>query len=411
MSKVIGIFAFFLIIIAISAGFLYITMPQSLETLKSEIIYSVGKNGVAMEIDNARFSYPNKIIFEGIGAMNSARMFAVAETCELKISPFDYAKAFFQNKFQNKKIELSDFVREINIDDLILVNTKGKIEDLEEIFKSGENIIYTKAKIFFDDKILKKWIYVIKADQIDIFGNTIENVEVAGIVSHENVYINFDLLGNRFDLLANIRWEDMMLMAVNLSFENIYLQRLMPSDINATGKLSGMIVPSVLPPSLSGISSIDDIIKGTKAEISLSIKDFKLGDNKFSQPILDAIQFVGIDNLNFQEITADIDYSYENAKIKNLVADNFKYKVSATGFFAPKTQKFNLDTEIHFNPDMKMIIQRNIWNALTKSETNKEARILTGTISGNGNNVSISLDGEIMKKGVNSILKEIEKLF
>lgn len=411
MSKVIGIFAFFLIVIAIFAGFFFYAMPQSLETLKSEIISSADKNGFAMEIGNAQFTYPDKIIFEEIFAMNGARMFAASEKCELIISPFNYLKAIFRNKFKNKKIELSDFVKEIITDDLVLVNNSGKIENPEEIFKSGKNIIYANARIFFDGETLNKWIYSIKTENINIFGNSIENFEAAGVAGSENIAFNFNFLGGDFKLLANVRWEDMMLMAVNLSFENVDLQKILPADINAEGKLSGKIIPSSLPPSLAGISSFDDIIKGTKAQCRLSVKDFKLGGNKAFQSILDAVQFVGIENLNFREITADIDYSYENSRIKSLVADNFKYKVSTTGFYIPKTQKFNLDTEIHFNPDMKMVIQRNIWNAMTKSKTNKEARIITGTISGNSSNVSISLDSEIMKKGVNSILKEIEKLF
>lgn len=410
MSKIIGIFVFFLMIIAVSAAIFHFTVPQSLETLKSEIISEANKNGFEMEIEKVKFVYPDIVEFENIFAMNELGIIANTESCKLKTSIFDYVKSVFQKRFQDKDVEFKDFTNDITIDELKLFFVKNGTKELENAFETGENMVNASLKIFFDSQSSNNWFYSLKTDSLGIFNHSLKNVAAFGIVGSENISLNFNYLGGNFLVAMQCDWKNSMLVSMNISFENIDLQQIIPDNINASGLLSGTINPTKFP-TFSTDNLIDDIIMNTEAECSLSVKNFKLDDNKFSKPILDAVLFVGINDLNFQELTANIYYSYLNTDIKNLLADNFKYKVSAQGSLIPKTQKFNLNTEIHFNPDMKFVIQRNIWNSMLSAEPNNEGRKLTGKISGNTNNVSVTLDGEIMKKGINSILSEIEKLF
>jgi len=115
--------------------------------------------------------------------------------------------------------------------------------------------------------------------------------------------------------------------------------------------------------------------------------------------------------LDFSKITANLDYSRSKLQINNFLADNFKYAVSANGYYIPENQKIDFDVQIHFNPDMKFVIKKEIWNTMTAAEPKNEGRIIGGRVGGTLNNYYVSLDIDVVKRGVNSLLKEIEKLF
>jgi hypothetical protein len=243
------------------------------------------------------------------------------------------------------------------------------------------------------------------------FGDfTISKIEISGILDSNitNFTAKLDAFCGQIYVIADYDFQKSDVNIQKISLQNIDLQQILPDDINASGAVFGEIIPQKLPASFS---NLDEIFQKTVAECSLSVKNFKFEDKKISKPILDAVYFVGINDLNFKEITANFNYSYLNTRVKKFRADNFKYAISATGFFIPKSQNFDFDTEIHFNPDMKGVIQKNIWNSLLPSVPNNEGRKLTGKISGNPNNISVMLDTEIIKKGINSILNEIKDIF
>ena len=389
MSKVIGFFAIFVVIIACSAVFF---LPKTLISFENGIISGAEKNGFLLKIGNTSFSFPDKIVFENaevLSILNNDFSAKISHTA-LDFSLTDYIKSLFKS---NRTI--SDF------------SNTAQLSDISLFFQDTEILPNAKAVINFTSDNLK---YKISADRFNYGDFNASKITIDGTFdsTKTDFTANIEIFGGLIKFIADYDLQRNHLELSKIALQDIDLPQILPDDVKITGKLSGEIIPRALP---HNFSNFDEILENTEAECVLSIKNFGFEDKKISKPILDAVYFVGINDLNFREITANFDYSHSNLRVKNLRADNFKYAVELNGFFIPKTQRFDFNTEIRFNPDMHFAIQRNVWNAMTRTEPNNQGRKITGKISGNGSDISVSLDSEIMRRGVNSILSEIKNIF
>ena len=392
MSKIIKIFAIFAVFFVLLAVSAVIFLPKSLVFFENEMILASERSGFLMSIENTAFVFPDKIVFENaeVSSLANRDFSAKISHFALDFSITDYIKSLFK---RNRTVfDFSDVV---------------ELSDISLFFKENEILSNAKARINFTPDGLN---YKIFTDGFNYGDFEISDIEIDGFL--DSISTNFTIKTEVFGGIANVFADYDLLknkFSINrITLQNIDLPKILQNDINIAGRLSGEIIPQELP---RNFSNLDEILKYTKAECVLSIRNFRLKDMNFSRPITDAVQFVGINSLDFQEITARINYSYENTRVSQIIADNFKYAFHLSGTFIPKTQRIDFYTEIIFNPDMKFAIQRNIWNSMLPAGTNGQGRKLTGRISGSGSNVSVSLDGEIMRRGVNSLLSDLRNLF
>jgi hypothetical protein len=396
MSKVIVIFAVFLTILAMGVSILTtIYLPNSLELMKAEIVETSAKNGFETKIESAAFKFPNLVEFSGVCVGDfSKNIRANAKSFQLEISFLDDVKAIFRQKIKKSKIGINDFsnfAKLKNVDFFV----SGK-----EIFSDGE------ADLYFENGALK---YDLSADKTGAFYFPVKKIEANGTIDSGFLGINSNvkILGGNLALKADCYLHTYLFKDVVLNFSGIEIKDIFPAA-EVSGKMSATLL---LGGDIDIKSNFAKILKEKQATCSIEINGFKYDNLKHSKTILSAVSFLGINNLDFSKITADLDYSRSKVKINNFLADNFKYAVSANGYYIPENQKIDFDVQIHFNPDMKFAIRKEIWNAMLTAEPKNEGRKIGGKVSGNVNNYSVSLDNDVMKKGVNSLLKEIEKLF
>ena len=396
MSKVIVIFAVFLTILAMGVAILTaVYLPNSLESMKAEIVETGAKNGFETKIESAAFKFPNLVEFGEVSVGDfSKNIQANAESFQLEISFLDYAKATFKKKIKKAKIGISDFsnfAKLKNVD--FFVNGK-------EIFSDGE------ANLYFENGALK---YELATDKAGTFYFPVKKIEASGTIDSEffGINSNIKIFDGNLALKANCDLNTYLLKDVVLNFSGIEIKDVFPTA-GVSGKMS---VAALVEGGVDIKSDFAKILKKKLAACSIEISGFKCDNSKYVKPILSVVPYLGITNLDFLKITADLNYSHSKMKINNFLADNFKYAVSASGYYIPENQKIDLDVQIHFNPDMKFVIKKEIWNAMLAAEPKNEGRKIGGKVSGSVNNYYVSFDIDVVKRGVNSLLKEIEKLF
>jgi len=396
MSKVIVIFAVFLTILAMGVAILTtVYLPNSLESMKAEIVETSAKNGFETKIESAAFNFPNLVEFSEVSVGDfSKNIRANAESFQLEISFLDYAKALFRKKIKKAKVSISDFsnfAKLKNVDFFV----SGK-----EIFSDGE------ANLSFENGALK---YELSADKAGAFYFPVKKIEASGTIDSEffGINSNIKIFDGNLALKANCDLNTYLLKDVVLNFSGIEIKDVFPTA-GVSGKMS---VAALVEGGVDIKSDFAKILKKKLAACSIEISGFKCDNSKYVKPILSVVPYLGITNLDFLKITADLNYSHSKMKINNFLADNFKYAVSASGYYIPENQKIDLDVQIHFNPDMKFVIKKEIWNAMLAAEPKNEGRKIGGKVSGSVNNYYVSFDIDVVKRGVNSLLKEIEKLF
>ena len=396
MSKVIVIFAVFLTILAMGVAILTtVYLPNSLESMKAEIVETSAKNGFETKIESAAFNFPNLVEFSEVSVGDfSKNIRANAESFQLEISFLDYAKAIFRKKIKKAKIGISDFSNFAKLKDVdFFVNGK-------EIFSDGE------ANLYFENAVLK---YDLSSDKAGDFYFHVKKIEANGTIDSGFLGINSNIkiLGGNLEIKANCDLNTYLLKDVVLNFSGIEIKDVFPAA-GVSGKMSAAVL---VGGDIDIKSNFAKILKEKQADCSIEINGFKYDNLKHSKTILSAVSFLGITNLDFSKITTNLNYSRAKVKINNFLADNFKYAVSANGYYIPENQKIDFDVQIHFNPDMKFAIRKEIWNAMLNAEPKNEGRRIGGKVGGSVNNYYVSLDIDIVKKGVNSLLKEIRNLF
>ncbi|MDR0304763.1 MAG: hypothetical protein LBH98_08380 [Chitinispirillales bacterium] len=396
MSKVIIIFVAFSVIIVIGTGILAtIYFPNSLESMKAEIVEASAKNGFETKIERADFRFPNLIEFGGVCVGDfSKNIKADAKSFELEISLLAYARAIYKQKIKKEKVGISDFSNSAKLKNIVFgVNDK-------EIFSDA------KANLRFEKETLK---YDLLINKVDNFYFHVKKIEASGTIDSGffSINSNIKIFEGNLNMKANFDSYNYLLKDIEAVFNNIEIKNLFP-DLCVYGKISGTMVSSDFVDIKSDFSKI---LREKQAVFSIEMSDFKYNNQKYSKPILSAVSVLGINNLDFAKITTNFDYSYSKVRVNSFLADNFKYAVSANGHYSPQNNKLDFSIQIHFNPDMKFAVRKEIWNAMVFAEPKNEGRKIGGRIDGHVSGYSISLDNEVMKKGVNSFLKEIEKLF
>jgi hypothetical protein len=396
MSKVIVIFIVFLTILAAGVAILStVFLPNSLEAMKTEIVETSAKSGFETKIEAVAFKFPDLVEFSGVSVSDFLKNIqAHAETFVLEISFWDYAKAVLMQKFKKTKIGINDFSDCAEIKN-IKFSAAGK-----EIFSEG------KANLRFENGSLK---YNLSADKGGYSYFPIKEIKADGIIDSGffGINSNFKILGGSLTLKADYDINACLLKNTTADFSGIEIKDVFPA-YGVSGKISGS---AIVRGGVDIRSNFAQILKEKQASCSIEISGFRYGGDKYLKPILNAVAFLGIRHLDFSKITADIDYSRSKVLVNSFLADNFKYAVLAGGYYIPDNQKIDFDIQIRFNPDMKSAMRKEIWNALIAAEPKNEGRKISGRVSGNINNYSVSLDNDVMKKGVNSLLKELEKLF
>jgi hypothetical protein len=393
MSKVISIFVIFFAIIVIFASVFYFnTVPKSLLMMKAGIIESGQKNGFEIEIARARIKFPNLIEFEDVGVSDFSKNLEMsAKLCKIEISMFDYLKSIFKRE----KVFWGSFSKKSSLEDIVL--------------KIGQKPIFENAAadLFFEDDNLQ---YRISAKEIENSQLPIKNISAFGIIDSGFCKINsrFEIYDGWIEAKGNLNLQNSLLKGLEIGFDGIEISKIL-SDLNISGKIGGKIIPKADEVLLD--SHFLGNIKETNAYCSLSISNFKDLGHKSSRQILNAVAFVGIKNLDFAKITAVFDYSPSKVLIDNFLAENFSYSVSVDGHYFPQSTRYDFSVDIRFKPDMRSAIQRNVWESMIPDAPRDQGRKISGNIRGEGDKFSISFDGEIIKRGINSFLSSLKDIF
>ncbi|MCL1946908.1 MAG: hypothetical protein FWF51_07150 [Chitinivibrionia bacterium] len=396
MSKVIGIIAVFFVIIAVFALVFYYNIPKSLEIMKAEFVEVGQKNGFDVEIRDAKINSASVVEFEDISVVDfSKNVRAYAKVCKFEISLSDYIKAIFGQITKKEKVFLKKFSKKTSLENIVV--------------KIAENEIFTDAtaELFFENGNLR---YVIsgKISENSIF--EVEDFSSFGIIEGGfcRVDSKFNIFGGEANVKGELDFQNISLKNPEIELNGIELEKLLP-NFNFSGKLSAKINPQT--ENIVFNADFFEKIKETNADFSIKINNFKDLGSKYSKQILSNVAFAGIKSIDFAEISADVFYSPTKISTTNFLADNFKYSVSADGFYVPQSQNYDFSVGIHFNPDMKNSIQKNIWDVMTPDVPKNQGRFIGAKVYGEGGNFTISFDDEIMKRGVNSFLSSLKDIF
>ena len=397
MSKVIGIIAVFFVIIAVLSGVFYYNITKSLEIMKAEIVEAGQKNGFNVEISGAKMNFLNVIEFEDINIGDfSKNVNAHAKLCKFEISLSDYIKALFERITKNEKV----FLRKIS--------KKASLSDIRVKIAENEILSDASAELFFENKNLR---YVISARTVLNSDFNTEELSVFGIIDGGFCRIDskFGFIGGEARVKGELDFQNISLKNPEIELNGIEIDKLALLDFNVSGKLGGKIIPQT--DKIAFNTGFTERIKETNFSCSIKIDNFKDLGNEYSKQILAAVAFAGINNIDFAEISADFDYTPSKIEVKNFLADNFRYSVSADGFYIPQSRNYNFSVGIHFNPDMKNGMQKNVWDIMALDAPNNQGRFIGAKVFGKSNDFTISFDDEIMKRGVNSFLSSINDIF
>jgi hypothetical protein len=211
MSKGILIFGAFLIIMTvITVTAIKFYFPNSLETMKTEIIETSVKNGFKMEIENVSFCSPNIVRFDNIFVADvSTNVKAAAKSFELEISLFDYLNAIYRQKVKKEKIGIKDF------------SHSAKFKSVNFFINGKEIFSDAKANLYFEETL--KTAYDLSADKIADFYFPIQGFFVNGTINGDILGINSDIkmLGGKVSVKTSHRLHHYSLRETQISLSGI----------------------------------------------------------------------------------------------------------------------------------------------------------------------------------------------
>ncbi|MCL2845818.1 MAG: hypothetical protein FWE23_10295 [Chitinivibrionia bacterium] len=397
MSKLIAFCTIFLVIAGIFTAIFFISVPKSLKIMKAGIVEAGQKNGIIIEIRNSRAKFPNKIEFSDIQISDFSQNFnATIKSCRIDFYFGGYIRAVLRRITMGETIHLQNF---------------SQIAILQGIdLKIAENQIFTKAQgnIFFETQK-----YEITANNFNDFGFEIKNFSACGELIDSaliSINSNFQIPDNGEIDINGFLFFDSLLIFQNPEIEirGIEIGNLFP-DLNVSGTLAAEITPYADEFTLN--AEFLQNIKNIEASASVSINNFRDSGNRFTKQILSALAFVGINSLDFANVSADIKYSPSKIVINDFMADNFRFAILADGRFYPKSSEYRFSAGIRFSPAMRSIIERGIWEAMTPDIPQNEGRFLGASVSGKGENISISFDDQTFRRGINTLLSSIRDIF
>jgi len=397
MSKLMIFCVIFVVIVGGLTAIFFISVPKSLQIMKTEIIETGQKNGFLVEIRKSKIIFPSTIELGDIQISDFSQNFCVRiNSAGSDISFLGYMKAIFGRITGGERILLQSF------------SQKAVLQGIDLIV--AEKHIFTGAQgnLFFEHDGAK---FEITAENIENIGIEIQNFSASGkLIDSALVRINSNtgMFGGEIGVNGNLNLNDFTLKNSEIEIRGIEIGNLLP-DFNISGALSAKITPNAEELVLS--ADFLQNIRNLEASGLVSISNFSDSGNKFSKQILSALAFVGIKSLDFAKISADIEYSPAKIVVNNFIANNYRFAILADGHFIPKDFEYKFSAGIRFTPAARSTMDRAIWETMTPDIPRNEGRFLGANISGRGESISVSFDEQTFKRGINTLLSSIRDIF
>jgi len=396
MSKIIAFLAIFIGITGVLTAIFFLNVPKSLQIIKAQVIETGKNSGFDIEIRESKITFPNTIEFGGISVVNSAQNLELRiNSCRFDISFADYIASVFNRITRGRSIYMRNFSQR-GILEGIELEADGK-----KIFSEGE------GSLFFENEDPR---FEITTQNFADLGVEVQKITLSGLIDNAVCIISSKLftLGGEINLNAVLDFHNFTLKNVKLEARGLELAKIAP-DFNVSGTLFAEIIPK--PEEFALNADFLKNFKEAEASASVSVLNFKDEGSRFARQILSALAIVGINSLDFAKISANFEYSPPKIAVNDLVADNFRFSVLADGHFTPKTLEYDFRAGIRFSPVMRSSVERNIWEAMTPDIPQNEGRFLGATILGKGENLSVSLDEQVFRRGINSLLSSLRDIF
>ena len=454
MAKVIGFSALFLTFSAIHVGVFFVNHINSANFLKNLLTENAKSQGFLVEIEDGEVHFARSATFFNVSTLyrHQRVIFLPNEYYEFIIPSYEYtnfslnvgrvevnidAEKYFRFAVRSlfgQNTNWQDFILGVKAFDISL-----SIDD-SPVFENGRANIHREPSEDNEGQKLQFYLFDGDIKSQNLQDLNISDFFIRGFVSEEElntININSDFTANGAEVnifaifnLESSDFDDLLIRVGNLELANIFY------GIGISGELSLAIKPNIR----SNPHFVNDVgcfswdfnldfwqnIKENCFSGSVGITNFRYWDEPLNRQILDAVSFLGIHSLNFSNIVADFAYFPMHSEmagpgainIENFLASSRNFDIFANGQLlhgVPLTPNwyftYNFNTEIRFSQGARSFIDRNIWSVLSPNRAGGEGRFLSAQVSGEGQNISISFEQEIFKRGVNQILSEIRNFF
>lgn len=140
---------------------------------------------------------------------------------------------------------------------------------------------------------------------------------------------------------------------------------------------------------------------------SIEIHNFSQAGEKRFNTALQKLKRLGIRELNFDTIKGGIELKNGRILSEELTFANNDFRLVAKGRYRIKRKSFNVKIDGYLKPHMRSKMKSIVWGALIATET--EERKFTGAARGVPDSYVVTVDGKIIKRGINSFFNNIFK--
>lgn len=359
-----------------------------LKSLKTTLITSVAEKGYEASVDKAWVKLNGKVVYKGIHLKDTAGTEIFINRLVIKSSVSNLLALQKElHKGTLESTQLARRIRRLSVDTLrgSYRGKSGGLFHIEDIRGRSRN-----------DKLeLSMTIPTAEHGKLSVHTGRVQASLQGDKIVLEKA--NFSLYEGAVTLSGEI---DHLkeLQGLSVAFRGISLESFFRSE-----KLSGICSGALQFDTLT-LEDFSDI-RRLHADGAIHISDFKeVGEVRFNTA-LKKLGKLGISSLNFDSITGDIELRGGRVVTENLTLTNSDYRLVAAGRYTIKRNSFNFTISGYLQPSMQDKMKPLIWSALIL--TDEGERKFTGSVRGVPEKYVVSVDGKIVKRGINSFFRNI----
>lgn len=153
--------------------------------------------------------------------------------------------------------------------------------------------------------------------------------------------------------------------------------------------------------------SLNDLsdIRRVYAQGSVYIKNFTEDNEPLFGTAKSKLNRLGIRSLSFDSIKGDFILKNGRVLTENFECRNKDFRIVAKGSYRLKNSFFNMAIDGFLQPSMRKNMKPILWDALLRTDT--EERKFSGKVRGVPKKYTVTVDGKIVKRGINSFFNNI----
>lgn len=369
--------------------FLFLVLKSyHIKSLKETVAVAAARYGYRSEVEDAWFKLNGNVVFKGISLTDSLGG-------KISIKKFSAKSSLtglltLKKKAEDGTLDFSTIVKKVKA---------ANADSITGSYRHSAGGLFRINNLSLESNI-KVITVTMDAPNVEHGKITLKNGIIEAEVTPSMLTLKRAEFAT-FDGLVSVKSkikEFKEISNAQISFNGIELHKLLNSE-KIKGVCSGSFELDTL--TLDDLSDIRRLYGTGK----ISVKDFREEGDVHFNTALHKLGRLGIKELDFSSIEGSLELRNGRVITEDLEFKNSNYRLIADGRYRIKNNSFNFKIEGYIKPALRSKMKPLIWDALLRTDTDE--RKFSGSVRGVPEKYQVSVDGKIVKRGINSFFNNI----